>query len=428
MLKQKQERKIKRCKGAWFLTAITGYPHYHSIAPCTYLPENLIPIEDPNNIDMDIFWNGEEIKNIRRLNVNNSSLRKKTKINHCANCVYYNSDNEIDYLSHFSKDVMNEYDENWTQDQKDNVKLAQKEFLDEKIELKSSPILISFLQGIECNLNCRMCFQRAWNKKDFNRTKGNISAKAILKLKPYLKRATHLSFVGGEPLFIKESVELIKALIEDPDYQASRITIWTNGMLLDKHIETLKKHKKISIFTSPNATGETYEYIRRGGNWQKLESNLKLFMQTAKENNLDWELKTHNLLMKSSIDKIEDFAKWSVENNIEACFSVLWSSPFQEEFNVQEDVLLHPELLDTISDWELKLKRAIEIFESGHQEHAVKSLLHYSKKISTTYLNFKNGVTPKISNNYSIKKLKIHQKITREILYFFNKTKTKLSK
>lgn len=222
---------VKRCQGPWFLTLVTGDPHYHSIAPCSYLPENLIPLENSENIDFNSFWNGETIKEVRRANLSDAKERDKVQKNHCHNCNYYNCEHELEYLTALCKDIYHMNDEDWTQEQKDNLELAKLEFENGELEIKSTPLLFSALQGIDCNLNCRMCFQRGWTKKDFEKKKGKISADAILKLKPYIKKALHMALVGGEPLLMKESVELIKALVTDPDFKTVRISIWTNGML-----------------------------------------------------------------------------------------------------------------------------------------------------------------------------------------------------
>lgn len=408
-----QNKTLKRCKAPWFETILTGSDRI-TATPCCYLPADKFEINSVDDLDFLTTWNSKNFKLARLVNTNNATERNSTKNNFCANCVYYDTNNNLDLFYHLCNDIEQFVDDDLTQEQKDNYELAMSEYEQGKIELQSTPIFFSAMQGINCNLNCRMCFQRneTPNECDKDKFKDKISAESILKLKPYLKKALWITLIGGDPFAIPEAVKLLKVLVSDPDFKTVRISLWSNAIMIDKYFDLLKQHPKITLFTSPDSLGYTYEYIRRGAKWNKFEANVKEFQKISKENNLKWNVKCHNLLMKSSIDKIGEYASWCVENDIEACFSLLCSIPWKNEFCDQEDVISNPKLLDSVLNWDKKLDRAIEIFEkSGNQNVAVDSLIYYKKQIENAY---QNPPKPKSKS-----------KIIREINRFLNRLKNK---
>lgn len=386
MIEEEEEKQdLKRCTLPWYGMAITGYPDLPVFSPCCFLYERAETVPNIGDVDLDIIKNNELFKSTRLANSNDNEAINQINPNYCTSCIYYDSSNEIK-----SPDISQFVDDDLTQEQIDNYKLAKSEFESEKIHIESTPIFFNILQGTNCNLNCGMCYQRPLVKEDPSSAKDKISAEDVLKLKPYLRKALQITLVGGEPFVMKECLKLIKVLVEDPDFQTVRISLWSNATLIDKHLKMLKKHPKITLFTSPDSIGSTYEYIRRGAKWDKFESNVKAFQKMSKDNNLKWDVKTNNILMKSSIDRIEEYASWCVENNIEAYFSLLWSCLGQEEFCSQEDVIANPQLLDSVLNWDIKLKKAIEIFETAsNQKVAVDMLTFYRDKINEAYINFK---------------------------------------
>lgn len=97
-------------------------------------------------------------------------------------------------------------------------------------------------------------------------------------VRPHLKV---FRLTGGEPLLNKITWDILQSLIDEPEPDME-ICINTNlvvpSMLIDRLINTLNilqtRVKRITIFTSAEATGEHQEYIRDGLNWTEFTRNV----------------------------------------------------------------------------------------------------------------------------------------------------------
>tara|TARA_B100000965_G_C19580792_1_gene753418 strand:- start:1093 stop:2340 length:1248 start_codon:yes stop_codon:yes gene_type:complete len=124
-----------------------------------------------------------------------------------------------------------------------------------------------------CNINCVMC-----DTKSSTRKKGLMKLDLVKKSVEQLKKRG-VTNVGlhtiGDPLANKWLGEIFEILRKNN----MNTTISTNGLLLHKHIDTLKKYTdvcRVLRFSIDGATKETYEKIRFGGNWETLIENIEL--------------------------------------------------------------------------------------------------------------------------------------------------------
>lgn len=384
---------IKRCVAPWYSLGFFGYPKGITAMPCCFLSGDVGTVPDNNDIPMEKIWNSDAMKIIREINSADISKRNEfsNKHKYCHYCIYYQQENKLDYANIF------QIDEDLTTEQQANYDLAKAEFLSGETVLKATPISFEFLLGVNCQLNCGMCFQRKLIKEDPKNAKDKITAEQILNLKPYLKKALNIILIGGEPFAMPECIKTLEGLINDPDYQNVRISLWSNAIMIDKYFDLLKKHPKISLDTSPDSLDYTYEYIRHGATWEKFEANVKEFQKISKENNLKWKVRTSNLLMKSTIDRIDEYAKWCIQNDVTAHFYLLFAHEKGNEFIENEDVYLNPQLLDSVLNWDKKINNAIELFKkAGNQNAAVDTLeCHYSliKRAYDNYVINKQNVS-----------------------------------
>lgn len=135
-----------------------------------------------------------------------------------------------------------------------------------------------------CNFSCVYCgpdlsSQWASELKDKSFT---IDEDVLGKNKKYifenLSLITHVYLAGGEPLLIKENLELLNILKEqNPDVE---IRINTNLSIIDNEIfKKLITFKNVKWTVSVDATGAEFEYIRYPGNWNKFYHNLLYLKQ-----------------------------------------------------------------------------------------------------------------------------------------------------
>ena len=95
-----------------------------------------------------------------------------------------------------------------------------------------------------------------------------------------LEKFTGLKFIilkGGEPLFDKASLQFLQKLVDLRLSEKVSVTIFTNGIFVQKHIELLKKIKKVNLIFSFEGTGELYSYIRGGrdSSFDKFHENVR---------------------------------------------------------------------------------------------------------------------------------------------------------
>ena len=130
-----------------------------------------------------------------------------------------------------------------------------------------------------CNFSCVYCgpdlsSQWASELKDKSFT---IDEDVLGKNKKYifenLQNITHVYLAGGEPLLIKENLELLNILKEhNLDVE---IRINTNLSVIDNEIfKKLITFKNVKWTVSVDAVGSEFEYIRYPGNWDKFHRNL----------------------------------------------------------------------------------------------------------------------------------------------------------
>lgn len=89
----------------------------------------------------------------------------------------------------------------------------------------------------------------------------------VLEQAPKLK---HVYLAGGEPLLMKENLELLDKL--DPEVN---IRVNTNLSKTDTQVfERICKFKNVHWTVSVESMNQEFEYIRYGGNWQDFQNNL----------------------------------------------------------------------------------------------------------------------------------------------------------
>ena len=413
IIKEEKKQSVNRCNAPW-KSLVISQPS-KKVMPCCYYRGENIELDLDADLDINKIWNDERMQKVRYIN---SDSNRKKEAEGCKNCQFFESTQEYADGSVFKiiKDDSSEI-------QKNNQKQAIKDYEASNLTTKAAPTGCIILFGSLCNINCIMCWEAIIRQTE---EKSSLKADWLLKAKSELIKMNQIMVSGGECLLMPESVKFIKAIVEDSDFNDTNLVVYTNATLLGKYLDLLKKKKKIMLNVSLDSIGSTYEYIRKGAKWDIVEQNLLKFKEIAKENDREWKINTINILMKSSIDRIEEFARWSVKNDIAVVFTDFSEVSGMEKVFEEENIFANPLLLDQVLHWETKLDTAIEIFEkAGNQKVAVESLTNYRKKINKAYLDFKHN---KINPATTKERLPIHQKIKREIAYFFNKIKNKLNK
>jgi cyclic pyranopterin phosphate synthase len=159
-----------------------------------------------------------------------------------------------------------------------------------------------------CNLRCVYCMPEEGiqlrPKSEFMRTEEVLAiAETFVKLGVKKIRLT-----GGEPLVRKDAKEIIEGLSRLP----VSLAISTNGVLVDKFIDTFKVCNLRSINISLDSLQEErFNKVTRRNDFQKIRSNIDLLL------NEGYHVKLNAVIMKEvNEDEILDFIEFTKDKNI----------------------------------------------------------------------------------------------------------------
>lgn len=172
-----------------------------------------------------------------------------------------------------------------------------------------------------CNLNCSYCFANEFVNKD----KTNMLLEDFDKAVSFFTKSgpTHLGLIGGEPTLHPDFKLILEKLIDNN--LVSSVTIYTNGILLDKYINQIT-HPKFRVLVNCNSSDNigrnNYDLIRKNldllffDHYMKDRVNLGLNLYSDKMNYdfiLDL-LKRYDLHRVRISTTVPDFAEVSNVN------------------------------------------------------------------------------------------------------------------
>jgi len=163
-----------------------------------------------------------------------------------------------------------------------------------------------------CNLRCSYCMPaegiQLRPRSEF------MTAEEVVKMaKIFVSLGVKkIRLTGGEPLVRKDAEEIITGLSRLP----IELAISTNGILVDKYLETFKSCRLKSINVSLDSLKkEKFNAITRRDHFDKVISNINLLM----ENN--FHVKINAVMIKGvNDDEVCDFVEWMRDKNIHVRF------------------------------------------------------------------------------------------------------------
>ncbi|MFA5275726.1 MAG: radical SAM protein [Candidatus Omnitrophota bacterium] len=190
-----------------------------------------------------------------------------------------------------------------------NYKLASDALSSGRPFLKSMPVDINIQTTLKCNLRCIMCQRETVPRENLT---GNMPLSLFKRIaQESFPFADNVSFtVIGEPLLTDNIFEMLDILKE---YQVG-LELVTNANLLDNDKLILKMLDLLNVISVSldAASKETYEAIRRGGDFEKVISNLRRFSQLRKKTKNDCLFSISFLGMERNIrelPRVIDLAK-----------------------------------------------------------------------------------------------------------------------
>lgn len=206
-----------------------------------------------------------------------------------------------------------------------NMILNELEIYRKQIKLLSKPRSITVVLTNKCNLKCKMCY--VW-KNIWSMTDKHIDE--IKRIMPYLE---YITWHGGEVFLHNRFLELFD-FAQECNIQQEVIT---NGLLLNDKI--IKKMVDFGIQLTISIDGinkDTYEKIRMGASFEKLQNNLMLIQQyrQKKESNT-FRIRMNTILSRDNYLDLLSFIEFAHEYNINEIYF------FPLIYNINENIELN---------------------------------------------------------------------------------------
>jgi uncharacterized Fe-S cluster-containing radical SAM superfamily protein len=218
-----------------------------------------------------------------------------------------------------------------------------------------------------CNLACVYCgpdFSSKW-ANELNVIRSTPTDEQQEKFKEYIfkhaKNLKHVYLAGGEPLLMKENLELLQKL--NPNVN---LRINTNLSKVDTGVfDAVCQFKNVHWTVSAETTEDEFEYIRFGGKWQDFLDNLNIIRQ------LDHKISFNMLWFLLNYDTVF------------GCIAYLKGLGFHNN-NFVISALLTPDYLNirhlpenVLNSLKLKLQSKINENPGYMLEDSYRNMLHY---------------------------------------------------
>jgi MoaA/NifB/PqqE/SkfB family radical SAM enzyme len=166
-----------------------------------------------------------------------------------------------------------------------------------------------------CNFACVYCepkFSSKW-ASELNIIQNIPTEQHRSQFKNYIlenaKKLKHVYLAGGEPLLMKENLELLALL--DPNVN---LRINTNLSKVDTPVfDRICEFKNVHWIVSTETTGAEFEYIRHGGKWQDFLDNLMHIKQL--DHKITFNMLYFLLNYRSLFNTVEYFQNLGFHNN-----------------------------------------------------------------------------------------------------------------
>lgn len=225
-------------------------------------------------------------------------------------------------------------------------------------DLPVHPTYIKLNNDCSCNLFCRSCRRERFMAD--SKTSDSIAETNMRVIYPLLEHAEILDMLGtGEALTSKACLKLLTSL-DAKRHKHLQIHMLSNGMLLDeKGWERLKAIHELRVWLNISIDGGTkgtYENLRRGGDFDKLMSNLNFISQLRRSQRVE-RFNINVTVQKDNyreLPALAQIARDHLADRVVILRLVNWGSYTDEEYR-EADVSLasHPEheqLLEVLAD------------------------------------------------------------------------------
>lgn len=188
-----------------------------------------------------------------------------------------------------------------------NQFLNEYELAEHKIILESKPRNIMLILTNTCDLNCIMCYQNKHPVKNINKKLVDI----VLDNLQYIEK---IIWQGGEILRLPYFKNVLLKTLQFPKIQQIITSNFQN--VSEDIIELIPKNNINLIISIDGAVKKTYERIRLGASFDKLEKNLEKLNHYIIVSGNKMNLQINFLVMKINYKEIPDMINFADKYNV----------------------------------------------------------------------------------------------------------------
>ena len=255
--------------------------------------------------------------------------------------------------------------------------------------------------GNKCNLVCRMCnwmnshlWQNdlaklgRWESVEADpRSAHQIwfeDPGAIELINRSLPSVTHMNFLGGEPLIVKQHMDILQSCIDQGLSQHQQISYNTNlTHVPTKLLEMWQSFQWVNINVSIEAVGIANDYIRQNSDWRIISHNLQRIAALQAPN---IKLELHTTFGIYNCFNVAELIEWTEQQQ---CFADL---PFVNIVYqpTYQDVRLLPEYAK--HEIRVEIEQALAGYENQRNYSSWQGALNYMDNAATDMViyNFKD--------------------------------------
>lgn len=345
------------CAAPWYELNVM---HNRRVGCCCYYNGYALAWDHQRPRDLFHYWNGPLIQQIRR------EQTGAVEASGCKDCDYYRFKKEMPtYEPRFLT-----IPDDATPEQRENWQAALDSWREGRIQASHVPLRFYFSFGVSCNLDCIMCCQ-IQERQDNPAT---LDPDVVWAWREHFPKAERLSIIGGEPLAMPGSLEFIRRVVADEGLDGVLLDLYTNGIVLGKHLDMLEAKRKVSVCVSLDGFGDAYEKIRRNGQWKSVEAGLLAYKERAAKHGLPWKISTANIIMKTSLKTLVQLVEWHIRNDIGPNFADFSLVRGIEKTFLEENIYEFPHLLAEVPDWAEQFDQSIRLLEQKGWLHPATTL------------------------------------------------------
>lgn len=269
----------------------------------------------------------------------------------------------------------------------DKYDRSERRALPEYKKMTEHPRTLALGYDASCNLYCETCREKRYIATGNERK--HISRITELINRKYLPYADFLILAGDGELFLSSEY---RAIYTDPKCNPTYIRILSNGMIFNEKTWSEfvrgKKSKIMATFSIDAATKDTYEKIRRGGNFDIIRKNMEYASKLRKNGELAY-LRLNFVVQRKNYMEMGLFARWGEELGVDEVFftKILnWGTYTDLEFDEismmeSDGISPKPELQKVLEDETLLNSKIVDLgtIRYLHKKDFVEEVNNYYK-------------------------------------------------